>query len=187
MLMPSPDTEMDKNVHPWLRDPASARGASSRNQGKLFWSYLYSDISSDRLRSYISECKLHSQRCSDPTECGTFVSGVTCEACEVGVMLPIDSLDVYSDWACSDCDFVLSFDVIEQKVDTIEDELSDISARGSLRKLEDFIDCYSGRVLHRNHYLVMLAKRNVLLIGRKKEVNRLAERGDGGMSPDDAR
>ena len=102
-------------------------------------------------------------------------------------MLPIDSIDVYSDWACSDCDFVLSFDVIEQKVDTIEDELSDISARGSLRKLEDFIDCYSGRVLHRNHYLVMLAKRNVLLIGRKKEVNRLAERGDGGMSPDDAR
>ena len=36
------------------------------------------------------------QRCADPTECGTFVSGVTCEACEVGTMLPIDSLDVYS-------------------------------------------------------------------------------------------
>ena len=54
------------------------------------------------------ECR----RCSDPTECGTFVSGVTCEACEAGVMLPIDPLDVYSDWACSDCDFVLSFDVI---------------------------------------------------------------------------
>ena len=75
----------------------------------------------------------------------------------------------------------------EQKVDTIEDELSRISARGSLRKLEDFIDCYSGRVLHRNHYLIMLAKRNFLLIGRKKEVNRLAERSDGGLSQEDNR
>merc|ERR1719264_1215982 len=102
-------------------------------------------------------------------------------------MLPIESLHVYSDWACSDCDFVLSFDVIEQKIDTIEDELSDISARGSLRKLDDFIDCYSGRVLHPNHYLIMLAKRNFLLIGRKKEVNRLAERGEGRLSQDDAR
>lgn len=75
----------------------------------------------------------------------------------------------------------------EQKIDTIEDELSDISARGSLRKLDDFIDCYSGRVLHPNHYLIMLAKRNFLLIGRKKEVNRLAERGEGRLSQDDAR
>ena len=33
----------------------------------------------------------------------------------------------------------------------------------------------------------MLAKRNFLLIGRKKEVNRLAERGDSGLSQDDAR
>ena len=125
------------------------------------------------------------RRCSDATECGTFVSGVTCEACEAGVMLPADPLDVLSDWACSDCDFVLPSDVVEHKVDSIEEELSAVSARGSLKKLEDFIECYSGRVLHRNHYLVLLAKRNLLLVGRKKEVGRLT--GDGRFTQDDAR
>ena len=130
------------------------------------------------------------RRCSDATECGTFVSGVTCEACEAGVMLPADPLDVLSEWACSDCDFVLPSDVVEHKVDSIEEELSAISARGSLRKLEEFIECYSGRVLHRNHYLILLARRNFLLVARRREVNRLAERGggsSGGLSQDDAR
>lgn len=60
-----------------------------------------------------------------------------------------------------------------------------MTAKRNLGKLEDFIDCYSGRVLHRNHYLILLAKRNLLLVGRKKEVDRLT--GDGRFTQDDAR
>ena len=46
-------------------------------------------------------------RCVDPTECGTMVSAVTCEACEEGFLLPRDPLDCYSDWPCDACDFHL--------------------------------------------------------------------------------
>ena len=46
-------------------------------------------------------------RCVDPTECGTMVSAIICEACEEGFLLPRDPLDCYSDWPCSSCDFYL--------------------------------------------------------------------------------
>merc|ERR1712123_308942 len=44
-------------------------------------------------------------RCSDPTELGTFASGVVCRDCikegRDGVLLPLDSLDYDSEWRCS--------------------------------------------------------------------------------------
>ena len=94
------------------------------------------------------------------------------------VRVRVRYMPAVSDWPCSHCDFSLPAPVVEAKIDAIEDELSDlisivgggnsIKRRPKLDRLEEFVDCYSGAVLHENHYLLMLAKRNYVLLARKK-------------------
>ena len=43
------------------------------------------------------ECR----RCSDPTECGSYVSALKCDSCTSGNVLPIDSLEYNSKWKCT--------------------------------------------------------------------------------------
>lgn len=43
-------------------------------------------------------------RCKDPTEMGTFASGIKCLSCTKGILIPIDSLENISDWQCTKCD-----------------------------------------------------------------------------------
>ena len=43
------------------------------------------------------ECR----RCSDPTECGSYVSALKCDSCSSGNVLPIDSLEYNSKWKCT--------------------------------------------------------------------------------------
>ena len=72
----------------------------------LFSSLLGTHKRRRRLKAeWYFECSC--SRCVDPTECGTMVSAVTCEACEEGFLLPRDPLDCYSDWPCDACDFHL--------------------------------------------------------------------------------
>ena len=78
---------------------------------------------------------------------------------------------MFSPWTCGSCDFFLSSTVVEAKIDTIEDELSVITSKRDLRALEDFVQHYSGKILHPNHYLLLLAKRNYLFISRKNLIN----------------
>ena len=84
-----------------------------------FFSFLSSLLGTHkrrrRLRSeWYFDCSC--ERCVDPTELGTMVSAVLCEACETGYLLPKDPLDVYSEWPCSQCDFFL--EVMHQICDT---------------------------------------------------------------------
>ena len=102
----------------------------------------------------------------------TFVSALICEVCEEDFLLPTEPLDMFSPWTCGSCDFFLSSTVVEAKIDTIEDELSTITSKRDLRALEDFVQHYSGKILHPNHYLLLLAKRNYLFISRKNLLQR---------------
>ena len=58
-------------------------------------------------------------RCSDPTECQTYVSALSCEVCESGYLLPERPLEYYSQWRCTsaDCEFVLGVEDVERKID----------------------------------------------------------------------
>lgn len=47
-------------------------------------------------------------RCKDPTEMGTFASGVKCLDCAAGILIPIDPLENVSDWRCTECDRKIS-------------------------------------------------------------------------------
>jgi len=113
-------------------------------------------------------------RCKDPSELKTNVAGVTCELCEQGVMLPRDPLDQYSDWPCNKCDFSLEVPDLERKIDQMEEELNDLSAKKDLKRLEFFVKELQGAVLHPNHYLLLIARRNYQMICHKRLIIELS-------------
>ena len=101
----------------------------------------------------------------------TFVSALICEVCEEDYLLPTEPLNLFSPWTCGSCDFFMNSVDVEAKVDTIEDELSEATTKRDLRSLENFVQHYSGTILHPNHYLLLLAKRNYLFISRKNLID----------------
>ena len=133
-----------------------------------------------KLRSdYYFDCKC--RRCIDVTECGTFVSAIVCEVCGENsqhYMLPNDPLDEYSIWNCSHCDFTLDVETVVRKVDGIQDEISEITHKHDTMLIERFISDYSDTVLHPNHYLLLLAKRNHLFLCRKTMIQLIASQKD---------
>ena len=75
---------------------------------------------------------------------------------------------------CYSCDFELSSADAERKVSFLEEELEEISMRRDLDGLEAFVDRNSGLVLHENHFLILVAKRNALFVSRQRLVALLA-------------
>ena len=103
------------------------------------------------------------------------MSALICEVCEEDYLLPTEPLDVFSPWTCGSCDFFMNSMDAEAKVDTIEDELSAATTKRDLKALENFVQHYSGTILHPNHYLLLLAKRNFLYISRKNLIDLLTK------------
>lgn len=140
--------------------------------------YLTSILGSHKRRKRIRaewyfDCQC--SRCQDPTEMDTMISALVCEVCEQDYLLPTEPLNMMSDWVCGSCDFFLKASDAEAKVDHIEEELSEVSGKRNLKALEDFVQHYTGRVLHPNHYLLLLAKRNYLFISRKNLIELMAK------------
>ena len=157
---------------------------------QYYSSYLGTHKRRRKLRSeWYFDCSC--ERCRDPSELGTNVSSVLCEACEEGYLLPRDPLDTYSDWPCTKCDFYLEveqeqFDIptiytlcfevpdLERKIDQLEEELNFLSSKKDLRRLESFISELSSKVLHPQHYLLLIARRNYKYISQKQLIAELA-------------
>ena len=119
-------------------------------------------------------------RCSDPTELGTFMSAIRCNACRAGYLLPENSLDPRftqiviciawpnrilqdfsssrSDWSCCYCDTVVSFGAIDDVMSTLERQIGDVSESGKhgIAELEELLFHYSD-LLHPNHYILASA------------------------------
>ncbi len=68
---------------------------------------------------------------------------------------------------CDFTSFFHRFDRLKNLCIFAEEELSEATLKRDLRVLEDFVRHYSGKILHPNHYLLLLAKRNYLFISRK--------------------
>merc|ERR1712223_552366 len=109
------------------------------------------------------------RRCSDPTERGSFISAVKCGTCMDGYLLPRNSLDYNSNWTCKlldpikeGCGNEMNNDNINQIVDEIEEHLESINSSGQFDKYLEFVHLYSETLLHKNHYLLMTAARNLI-------------------------
>ena len=59
----------------------------------------------------------------------------------------------------------------ELKKHTSFSSSSAATSKRDLRALEDFVQHYSEKILHSNHYLLLLAKRNYLFISRKNLID----------------
>ena len=62
-------------------------------------------------------------RCSDVTEMGSFMSAVICFACQKGYLLPIHALEYKSDWICDSCQNVVPYDLVNEVITTIEEQV----------------------------------------------------------------
>ena len=72
---------------------------------------------------------------------------------------------------------------VERKIDMVEEELSDATSRQNPDKLTELIDHFSDSVLHPNHYLLMLAKRNYICLVKKARIKQLASAEGSDDSP----
>ena len=63
---------------------------------------------------------------------------------------------------------------LERKIDQLEEELNFLSSKKDLRRLESFISELSSKVLHPQHYLLLIARRNYKYISQKQLIAELA-------------
>ena len=98
--------------------------------------------------------KCQCPRCCDPTELGTFTSGIFCAQCpnKEGILLPLKPLDKESDWACNKCSVKKSAAFIDH---FLENDVVKLVGRdrGNISYCNDFIRKYE-KALHPNHYLM---------------------------------
>ena len=64
---------------------------------------------------------------------------------------------------------------LERKIDQLEEELNFLSSKKDLRRLESFITELSATVLHPQHYLLLIARRNYKYISQKQLISELAK------------
>jgi len=102
------------------------------------------------------------RRCSDPTECGSFISAVRCFKDCKGYLLPEESLDYQSLWQCSRCKNEVLQEQVANMVESLEQELNSITDSGDFAAYQEFLTNYSGTLLHPNHFLLTTARRNLI-------------------------
>ncbi len=85
-----------------------------------------------------------------------------CPNCGTGSILPLSSLDYDSIWECVDCKHTMKAEAVEALVDGLEDELNHIGTSGEFGTYSEYIDRYAGTLVHKNHYLIMTAARNLI-------------------------
>lgn len=107
------------------------------------------------------------ERCSDPTELGTYFSALKCIGTDLascgGVQLPLDPLDEFSDWACDRCSVHISSDqqsfIIAQMSDEVD--AATIDRKSNVKELENLIDKFL-QLLHKNHYHLFTIKHTLI-------------------------
>ncbi len=100
------------------------------------------------------------ERCRDPTELGSFTSGVYCTKCPVskkGILLSENPLERNADWVCNKCpNHRQSFSYILKMMKEIEVDWMGVD-RKSLTGCEAFLRKY-GKMLHPNHHFLVTIK-----------------------------
>ena len=102
------------------------------------------------------------------------MSGVKCLECLSGVLLPTHPLEYYSTWSCNkvrstnnarshqqlcfQCSLEVDCDKVETIVSQVEQELNTITNSGEFHNYKKFIMEYSDVILHKNHFLLTMAR-----------------------------
>lgn len=106
------------------------------------------------LENFYFSCKC--RRCKDPSEFGSFLSGVKCsnKTCKNGWFLSKNPLDHNSDWICNKLECGVSIDPSFINDILQEVKLKMIKAK-TVNNFADILGIYKEKILHKNHYLVI--------------------------------
>lgn len=107
------------------------------------------------------------ERCTDPTELGTYLSAMKCigdesSVCD-GILLPEEPYAAETEWKCNRCPVQISNDQVSFLMANIEEEVDGIMLKPSatIHELEELIDKLS-QILHKNHYHVFALKHSLI-------------------------
>ncbi|XP_045451453.1 SET domain-containing protein SmydA-8 [Melitaea cinxia] len=126
-------------------------------------------------RQHLKDTKYFSctcQRCSDPTELGTYLSAMKCFGddkgpCD-GVHLPEDPLDEETEWACSKCSIKVNNSQINMLISQMGEEVENVQMMGGSVNMLENILCRLSTFLHPNHYHLYSIKHSLIqLYGRQ--------------------
>ncbi|XP_072945067.1 SET domain-containing protein SmydA-8 [Epargyreus clarus] len=126
-------------------------------------------------RQHLKDTKYFSckcERCSDPTELGTYLSAMKCfgdgnETCD-GIHLPENPLDEETEWACNKCKVKVNNSQINMLISQMGEEVDNVLMMGgSVTMLENLL-CRLSTFLHPNHYHLYSIKHSLVqLYGRQ--------------------
>lgn len=108
-----------------------------------------------RQQSFNCKCT----RCLDPTELQSFNSAIQCYKCQEGLVLPLNPVDIKSEWKCSRCLSVFPGDFVILFVEALADE---VESCDNVEDLEKFISIHREKTLHPNHWVLSLASNSIL-------------------------
>lgn len=107
------------------------------------------------------------QRCLDPSELGTYISGLKCigadESSCIGTMLPADPTMPNTDWACDVCPVRIANDQVDILMSNIENEVDAVMMKPTtnIQELENLIEKLK-TFLHDNHYHIFALKHSLI-------------------------
>lgn len=114
------------------------------------------------------------QRCLDPSELGTYISGLKCIGADElscnGTMLPSDAMP-HTDWICDVCPVRIASDQVNILMSNIEAEVDAImmNSTTNIQELENLIEKLK-TFLHDNHYHIFALKHSLIqLYGSQKD------------------
>ncbi|XP_063829127.1 SET domain-containing protein SmydA-8-like isoform X1 [Ostrinia nubilalis] len=111
------------------------------------------------------------QRCSDPTELGTYLSAMKClgddgNPCD-GIHLPEDPLDDETEWACNKCSVKINNSQVNMIISQMGEEVENVQMMGGSPMMLENLLCRLSTFLHPNHYHLYAIKHSLIqLYGR---------------------
>lgn len=99
-------------------------------------------------------------RCIDPTELGTHLSSLKCQACQIGCLIQMYG---QSKWTCLNCNAFQPNEKIDDILREIRHHVNNLGSQ--MDKIELSIAKYSC-ILHPNHYLLIEMKQKLAAIIR---------------------
>lgn len=140
---------------------------------QTFWDTLSRREHLKSVKCFDCDC----QRCTDPTELGTYMGAVRCMRCTTPqnfrngpYILSENPLDSSSCWKCKNCGHEMTAKQIKSGNDNLKEELSRPGVK-TVEGLEKFLEkygAYGAGVLHPNNYHVVQVKHALIqLLGNK--------------------
>lgn len=124
----------------------------SINYSDPIWGTATRQIHLKETKHFTCTCR----RCKDPTELGTFYSGIKCFGCESGYFLSKNPIERNTGWSCNKCEKEISSEEIDYILKQIGEDLIALK-KNDVEASYNFLKNHS-KSLHQNHYYLTEVK-----------------------------